>query len=164
MDPPLTLNLITAAIAAAIAPLEQRINARFDAMDVRFDAIEHRLDAMDVLQRRQAAFQLNSTKCRTEMLEVVPNLDGQNPNVDYPETLNHLLVAGSERIPLGDLNTWNKHKSKALLDFYGAVDAYDSDSEADNTPTARILRLKLAKVLGISSVQIQNAYSSFGDI
>ena len=157
-------NLITAGVLAALVPLEERMNTRFDA---RFDAMETRIDILDNMVRRQSALQSNSTKNRSELLEIVPRLDGENPQIvgiDYPPTLNHLLVAGNERTPLGDMNTWSKYKSKALLDFYGADDGYDSESMVENTPTARIRRLKLAKIIGITPQQIQTAYSSFGDV
>lgn len=171
-------NLLTQAVSAALVPFEQRINTRFDALDRRIDGIDLRLNGIDLRingidlrlgeleknSRRYFALQINSTKNRSDQLECVPNKEGELPLIPYPATLNHLLVAGNERIPLGDLNTWSRSQSEALLDFYGAADAYDSESEAENTPTARALRLKLAKVIGISTLQLQSAYSSFADV
>jgi hypothetical protein len=170
MDPLMMQNLLTQAVSAALVPFEQRINARFDGIDARFDALDHRINGIDLRlrdleknSRRQFALQSNSTKNRSDKLECVPNLAGEFPLIPYPATLNHLLVPGNERIPFGDLNTWSRIKSQALLDFYGAADTDDSESEAENTPTARALRLKLAKVIGINTLQLQSAYSSFAD-
>ena len=118
--------------------------------------------------RRMESFQRNSLKSGHETLEKIPNREGVFPEENiFPSTLtlNHLLVAGNELIPVtGEVNTWNKSKSIRLLDFYDAGEGYNSETENEYSPTARTSRLRLAKVLGISSLQIQQCSLSLLDV
>ena len=76
----------------------------------------------------------NSRLSRTDRLTVVPSvIDGElrNPDVEFPNCLEELIVAGNEQLPSGGTNLWNKNKTITLLRFYGE-DA-DSDTENENT-------------------------------
>ena len=115
--------------------------------------------------RSEAIFQkaLNSMH---ETLALVPNVNGVMPSVEgYPATLNNLLVAGNERLPVtGISNSWSKKKSMDLLQFYGMNEGYDSKTENVYSTTARSARLKVAKVLGVSSVQLSYAAQCLADV
>jgi hypothetical protein len=140
------------------------IDTRLDGIDTRLDGIDTRLDGIEASQARSLALQKNSLKGRTEALCKVPNAHGIIPDIPFPPTLSHLVVAGNERMPLGPRNTWTKSQSiDYLLRFYEAEDVYDSETENEYTPTARSSRLKLAKVIGISSMQYQQAVASLCD-
>jgi hypothetical protein len=67
--------------------------------------------------------------------------------VEFPPTLECLLVAGNENLPSGVPNTWNKTKSLQLLAFYG--DGEDTDTEDDNNLRSRNRRLRLARKIGL---------------
>ncbi len=86
-------------------------------------------------------------------LKVVPKDDGSQPSCDYPTTLMEILVAGNEALPNGEINSWNKRKSQELLMEYGD-DPYISETENEYSPTARELRLKVARKLGVSHNQV----------
>jgi hypothetical protein len=150
----------------SLAPLISRldgIDTRLDGIDTRLDGIDTRLDGIEASQARSLALQKNSLKGRTEALCKVPNAHGIIPDIPFPPTISHLVVAGNERLPLGHRNTWTKSQSIDLLRFYEAEDVYDSETENEYTPTARSSRLKLAKVIGISSMQYQQAVASLCD-
>ena len=140
---------IKGLISTALIPVIQQLNS-----------ISQKVDKMDALQQ-------NSLKTRHEALNEVPNEQGHLPSaqgLEFPRSLNQLLVAGNERIPVtNEMNDWSKTKSRQLLMFYGATGGYDSETENEYTPTARSSRLRLAKVLGVSSVQLQQAAASLAD-
>jgi hypothetical protein len=98
----------------------------------------------------------NATLSRQEQLRKVPLEDGSLPTVDYPTTLMELLVAGNEVLPDNTRNAWNKKKSMALLRAYNE-DADDSDTDNEYTSKSRSRRLRVAKVLGITSAQLNFA-------
>jgi hypothetical protein len=104
--------------------------------------------------------QNNSLLGRDESLKEIPNNDGllpanAVPPVEFPLTLQSLLVAGNELLPDRTLNTWNKMKSIKLLRFYGE-DA-DTDTENEYSPSSRARRLRIAKKIGISQSQLNFA-------
>jgi len=70
----------------------------------------------------------------------------------FPPTIAHLLVAGSERLPFspaGTRNTWNRTKSRDLLQYLdGAMPDYGSDAE--DGATARRHRIQVGERLGVS--------------
>jgi len=103
------------------------------------------------------ALQKNSLKSQSERLELVPNQEGGLPEVaDYPESISHLVAAGNVRLPTTNApNTWDKRKCANLLAFYNADDAYDCETDDENSDAARDNRVKLCKVLGITAYQIQ---------
>jgi len=141
------------------------MEGRLNVMDGRLDVMEGRLDRIESGQKRLTAFQLNSLKTRSETLEIVPTQNGQMPTVEYPESISHMLVAGNERLPTTNvLNSWNKRKSRALLEFYDATNSYDSETDNEYSETARSCRLKLCKVLGITAQQIQSVSISLLDV
>ena len=78
--------------------------------------------------------------------------DGVLPDVEFPQSLEVLLVAGNEALPSGPLNSWNKKKSMALLRFYGEQD--DTDNEDENTSRSRHRRLRLARKIGVTQTQL----------
>ena len=68
-----------------------------------------------------------------------------------------LLVAGNENLPNGQPNPWNKVKSRALLQFYGEDDGYESDPNNEYTAKSSARRLRVAKALGITRAQLNFA-------
>lgn len=110
---------------------------------------------------RQAS-QQNSQVSRNEQLLPVPNDQGQYPadcGVDTPMTLSTLLVAGNESLPDSSVrNNWNRTKSLALLTFYG--DAPETDTEDEQSERSRNRRLRVARKLGITKVQLNFAQMS----
>jgi hypothetical protein len=110
----------------------------------------------------------NSLKTRSEALEIIPNREGTLPDATFfpaTLTLNHLLVAGNERLPVtGEVNSWSKYKSVRLLNFYDAGEGYNSETDNEYSGTARASRLRLAKVLGVSASQIQQCSLSLLDV
>jgi outer membrane murein-binding lipoprotein Lpp len=168
------LTEIQGMICTAVLPLIQRldtISQKVDALDEKVDALDEKVNALDgkvdalrTKQEQMDVLQRNSLRARHEALIEVPNANGVLPRaegVDFPQSLNQLLVAGNERLPVtNEVNDWNKKKSRQLLLFYGATGGYDSETENEYTPTARSARFQLAKVLGVSSVQLQQAAAS----
>jgi hypothetical protein len=68
------------------------------------------------------------------------------------------LVAGNEVLPDGSRNTWNRQKSKALLRQYNpGEESGGSDSDNEYSEKSRALRLRLARTLGVTQVQINFA-------
>lgn len=123
-------------------------------------------DIRQVLNRFQA-LQKNSCVAHTEHLVALPNKDGQLPDaegLEFPPTINHLLVAGTERLPgIGEVNSWSKAKSRRLLEFYDEAEGYDSETDNEFSSTARSMRLRLARTLGVSQSQLQMASMSLLD-
>jgi hypothetical protein len=141
---------------------------RVDGLTDRVDGLTETVQEMRAQGMRMECLIKNSLKSPNEALEIVPNREGNFPDATlFPPTLtiNHLLVAGNERIPAtGEVNTWSKSKSVRLLDFYDAGDGYNSETENEYTPTANASRLRLAKVLGVSASQIQQCSLSLLDV
>jgi hypothetical protein len=107
---------------------------------------------------------MNSLSGPSDPLTIVPNSGGIIPtaeNIEVPGSILNLVVAGNEALPNGQPNDWNRHKSRALLKFYGEPE--DSESDAEN-PTSefssrsRNRRLRVAKVLGITKSQLRDAF------
>ena len=66
-------------------------------------------------------------------------------------------MAGNECLPNGKNNPWSWKKSIRLLREYGQDAGEASDAEAEDSIGSRFARLKLARVLGISNVQLNYA-------
>ena len=100
----------------------------------------------------------NSKLGRTERLHELPrDVDGalpsaQVPPLDFPSTLECLLVAGNETLPSGGNNSWNKKKTIHLLRFYGEDE--ETDNEDEHSSASRTRRLRLSRKLGISLAQL----------
>jgi len=102
----------------------------------------------------------NASLSRGDAIVKVPKADGALPESDTPESIMNLIVAGNESLPNGQLNKWSKQKSIKLLREYG-VEADDaSDNENEFTERSRTARLKVARALGISNVQLNYAQLS----
>jgi hypothetical protein len=88
----------------------------------------------------------------------VANRDGVTPaerNVAYPINIHSLMVSGTEILPDGTPNLWNKRHSIALLRFYGEDDATDNEEEASTSSRNR--RLRVARMIGVTNTQINMA-------
>ena len=158
---------LLAEMAVLITTSLQPVIQQLGALTNKVDVLEGKVDSIQMKQEQMHALQQNSLKSRQEALIEVPNQQGYLPsvmNVEFPLSLNHLLVAGNERLPTtNEINSWNKRKSQILLAFYGASEGYESETDNEYSSTARSTRFKLAKVLGISSVQLQQAAASLAD-
>ena len=166
-------------VLKAIADLSTQLTERLTAVEESLDEVKERLTAVEgsvdeVKERltvveggleRMRTLQANSCVSRSEALARVPDVHGELPPIDmFPPTLNHLLVAGSERLPgTGEVNVWNKAKSRWLLAYYGADEGYDSETDNEHTPTARSMRFRIARVLGVTQAQLQIASLSLAD-
>ena len=104
----------------------------------------------------------NASADRGDLLVSVPRPNGCNPDCAYPKCIMALLVAGNEKLPDGSNNDWNQKKSVRLLRQYGEDDGEASDSETKNgnSLTSRVVRLKVARVLGITHAQLNYAQLS----
>jgi hypothetical protein len=156
------LEAMRVMILQILAPMEVRLNARFDVIEGRLDVIEGRLDVMDgrfdsIDQQLQVMKTkgLNALVGRDDRLYIVPHEDGRIPTVngiDFPETLGHLLVAGNQNLPGGNENSWNATKSHNLLRFYETN--YDSDDDGNESSfKSREKRLRVAAAIGVTRTQ-----------
>ncbi len=102
------------------------------------------------------AQQYNSSIGRESDLKRVPKSDGTLPTCDYPRSILEILVAGNETLPNGQPNTWNKQKSRVLLEEYDE-DAYDTETDDEYSSKSRARRLKVARKLGVSQSQLNFA-------
>jgi len=155
-------------VKGRLTAVEGRLTAvegRLTAVEGRLTAVEGSLTAVEGGLERMRTLQANSCVSRSEALARVPDVHGELPPIEmFPPTLNHLLVAGSERLPgTGEVNVWNKAKSRWLLAYYGADEGYDSETDNEHTPTARSMRFRIARVLGVTQAQLQLASLSLSD-
>lgn len=132
------------------------IDVKVTAMDVRVTNIDHRLQASEAKVK-------NAMLGRSDIINKVCNNDGTIPDVDYPLTISHLAVSGSESLPDGSgVNTWNSAKSKRFLMTFKEddpdTDTESAQSEEIKAKTALRRRVKVANVLGISTTQLNFAH------
>ena len=106
----------------------------------------------DILSAKLANSQLG----RSDKLAKVPKSDGIEPAEPYPNNIMQLLVAGNEKLPDGNKNSWNKKSSRQLLMQYGE-DPEASDNDNEYSESSRYARLKVARVLGVSKAQLNYA-------
>ena len=99
----------------------------------------------------------NSYAGREEELKWPPHKESGLPYAAGETiTINCLLVPGNEKLPNGKTNNWNKTKSRAALEYYG--EKCESDEEkSEYSASSRARRLRLARVLGVSSAQLNFA-------
>ena len=151
-----SIKEVIAAVKEDVAAVKQDVAAvKQDVAAVKQDvaAVKHEVKVL-------AAKQMNSTKGRDDPLERVPFPIGAvvYGEGDYPTTLAHLSVAGNENLPNNEKNLWSARKSRNLLLTYG--EGSESEGEIDEThPSARRRRIKLARRLGITTVQLNHASS-----
>jgi hypothetical protein len=126
------------------------IDNRLDGIDNRLDGIDNRLDGIHTEVRILGAKLANSAKGREEVLAIVPKMNGELPTIEYP-IIEHLLVAGNERLPSGTANTWNAGKSLSLIREYDP--GYETDDTGGET-RSRPRRLRVAQLLGITNAQL----------
>lgn len=179
------MALTAADLTEALAPILTSIigiNNRLEAIDNRLDGIDHRLDGMDhrldgiddrldgmdqrlndcnvsvdelnVQVRVLAKKSENSVKGLSDALAIVPTRNGTNPVSTYPTSLAQLLVPGNELLPDGSKNTWNIQMSLELIREYD--EGYETDNN-DEATSSRRRRLHLAKLLGITTSQLNCA-------
>jgi hypothetical protein len=135
-------------LVKSLADQETKLVARFEKI----------VKPLEIQVKVLTAKLANSAVTREDTLTKVPKQDGELPSADFPGTLMELVVSGSESLPNGKSNPWNRKKSIRLLREYGqdAGEASDADETEDSTKS-RAARLKLARVLGISTVQLNYA-------
>ena len=151
---PMTLVQLNAALAPILTAITA-MGEKVTALDEKFTALDEKVTGLHNLQKIAAAKAINSQIGRSDRLVPVPCRDGEIPNVEFPETICHLLVSGNEQLPDGGNNTWNIRKSFALLAAFG--DQSDNDTDREDGPTSRRKRLKVAKVLGVTKGQLNFA-------
>lgn len=143
---------------AVLSATVNSLSTTVDGLCATVDSISNKLDKTMVKVNILVVKQQNSAATRSDRLQMVPRPDGSTPTVDFPETIQQLLVAGNENLPDGQRNTWNRKKSKALLQQY--EDASESESETDDneySSKSRARRLKLARHLGVTNAQLNFA-------
>ena len=145
-------------ITEALVPVTSRLNgleARLERVETKLNGLETNLRVIDMKLR-------NSTNGRNDKLSKVPKADGSLPSCEYPGSINNLIVSGNELLPGGvEKNNWNKAKSLNLILEYEPdykSDAEGSDSE--DSSRSRKRRLKVAKLIGITSAQLNFAQLS----
>ena len=158
------VNIISELLARAMEPIKTRlhaIEARLDAIEAtvdtfstRFDAIEGNIEILAINLKIIAAKGQNATCTRDEILVKVPLTDGSFPISDYPQTISNLVVSGNESLPSGQQNNWNAKKSLELIREYDPGYATDNDDTPD---LSRKRRLTIAKLLGVTTMQLNFA-------
>ena len=148
--------------------LENLKQAISDLLVEALQPIQSSIDDLKASHDRSETLRLNSLLAGTDKLFILPNVAGFKPDatIAYPSCLNCLLVSGDSSLPGTDeINTWNKAKTKKLLAFYGIVDDEDQDTDTEDeyTVSSRRLRIKLARALGVSHAQIQQASRHLND-
>ena len=152
------MTLTVTALNEKVTALNEKVTAldeKVTALDEKVTALDEKVTTLQHLQNIAAAKALNAQIGRSEPLVRVPCRGGDIPDVEFPPTICHLLVSGTEQLPDGGNNTWNKIKSRALLAAYGEDSDNDTDSEVGQT--SRLQRLKVAKVLGVTQTQLNFA-------
>jgi hypothetical protein len=64
------------------------------------------------------------------------------PQVDFPASIQQMMVAGNVLLPDRTRNAWNQEKSRNLLRFYGEEEEV-TDGEGEYGPSARVVRLRV---------------------
>ena len=146
----------------SMVDLETKLVARLEGivkpLEIQINVLTAKLNVVTANINVVTAKLANSAVTREDTLTKVPKQDGTIPTAAFPGTIMELVVSGSEILPNGKSNPWNRKKSIRLLREYGqdAGEASDADETEDSTKS-RAARLKLARVLGISSVQLNHA-------
>ncbi|KAG2423832.1 hypothetical protein HXX76_014992 [Chlamydomonas incerta] len=168
MSQNITIEQIKQLLEDALKPVKDElavISSKFAALSTKVEDlsttvedISTKLDktmiTVDILDAKQQ----NAAAARSDRLQLVPRPDGAMPTVDFPESLQQLLVAGNEPLPGGQRNTWNKSKTKALLRQYGDASETDDETDGDEfSSRSQAQRLKLARLLGVTSTQLNFA-------
>ncbi|KAG2432088.1 hypothetical protein HXX76_009015 [Chlamydomonas incerta] len=152
--------LATKVEVEALSTKVEALSTKVEALSTKFDDLSTKLDKTMVKVDILVSKQQNSAATRSDRLQVVPRPDGSMPTVDYPESIQQLLVAGNESLPDGQRNTWNKSKSKSLLRQYEDASESESESETDDiedSSKSRAHRLKIARLLGVTNAQLNFA-------
>lgn len=149
----ITLADLNQALAVALTP----VNGQLTLLREDVAILQADLSAISITNRIILAKMENGTKGRTEALTRVPKRDGSdvNPNVEYLQCVEQLLVAGNERLSSGDVNGWNSDKSLLLIREYDP--GYDTDGIDSEDKKSRRRCMVLAKHLGVSSAQLNLA-------
>eukprot|EP00299_Pterocystis_sp_00344_P015904 c7958_g1_i2.p1 GENE.c7958_g1_i2~~c7958_g1_i2.p1 ORF type:complete len:193 (+),score=22.38 c7958_g1_i2:22-579(+) len=146
--------------AITLSTLFKLIKEERKQRDKEHQELKGLLQTMDANVKILMAKQANSVIARLDTITPVPRSDGTTPAVDFPVSLSQLLVGGSETVPdqRSGRADWSIAKSKALLEAYNEQfsDA-ESDSEAKKEIKSRRLRLRVARVLGITTSQLNFA-------
>lgn len=179
------VDIVQTAIAAALVPIQTDLREiktdvatlktdvgelKTDVAELKADVatlktdvatLKTKVDAVGHEVKVLAAKQANSTKGRDDVLEPVPFPIGARVFGDgvMPLTLAHLSVSGSENLPCGARNIWNNRKSKNMLRTYGEGSESDEGEVDELGPIARRRRIKLARNLGITTAQLNQAKS-----
>ena len=149
------VTIMSELLARAIEPIKTRldaIEATVGTFSTRFDAMEGNIEILAINLKIIAAKGQNATCARDEILVKVPLTDGSFPISDYPQTIANLAV--SESLPSGQQNNWNAKKSLELIREYDPGYATDNDDTPD---LSRKRRLTLAKLLGVTTMQLNFA-------
>lgn len=145
-------QLLEDALKDALKPIKDDmmvLSKKVDNLSTKVDKMMVKVDILVVKLQ-------NSAATRIDRLQVVPRPDGSLPTVEYPESIQQLLVLGNETLPDGQRNTWNNNKSKALLEQY--EDANESEGEDNEySSKARAWMFKLAQHLGVTNAQLNFA-------
>ena len=136
--------------------LDLSLQNQKQSFDLVIKTLIDKVDVMGLKVDSLAAKNTNGSAGRMDKLVKVPRAsDGSLPPL-FPENLMSLLVAGNESLPDNTKNNWNAKKSKQLLIFYdGSLSG--SDDESEHSEKARERRLKVARTVGISQVQLNYA-------
>jgi hypothetical protein len=142
----------------SLTSFKTEVNGRLDSLTEELRTVKGELRTVNHKVDTVLARQENATKGREERLVPVPKADGTLPVNEFPPTIMHLLVAGNEKLPNNEVNTWNREKSKQLLVEYGE-DASDSDvdEKTEYSSKSRARRLRLAKKIGVTQAQLNLA-------
>jgi hypothetical protein len=118
-----------------------------------FGSISTKIDNLQVKQ-------INSTLRPTDTLRFVKKANGQLlAAADYPPTIRHLVVSGTENLRPGQRNTWNMEKGKRLIRELDPDDLSGGESDDEDSDRAQSYRGRVASLLGVTRQQLQAAAS-----
>ena len=110
---PVTLVQLNAALAPILTAVTA-MGEKVTALGEKVTALDEKVTDLHNLQNIAAAKAFDSQIGRSERLVRVPCRDSEIPNVDFPETICHLLVSGNQQLPDGGNNNWSLRKSFRL--------------------------------------------------
>ncbi|EFJ42759.1 hypothetical protein VOLCADRAFT_107108 [Volvox carteri f. nagariensis] len=147
---------VSKAVSEAVAPVVTELRTLSGRVETLSGEMRQLSNKVGVLTAKQH----NSLVGRSDLLQKVPLHDGSLPEGDYPRTIMEVIVPGNEALPDGSMNMWNKSKSRCLLHQYQDDSGEESGTDDEQSSRSLARRLRLARCLGISNIQLNFAQIS----
>jgi len=137
------INVISDLITNAIAPITTRLELIESDLRNEIKIVKSRLQ--------------NSSCSLNEPLVKVPLQSGELPQSETPKTISALALPGEQGNSLTTENSWTNAKALALIREY-EPDYIEDETEQMYSTLKRVK--KLAKLLGVSAIQLSIAQNS----